>query len=81
MIYLYYRKSIDKMLLADTSPDPDWEKNSRDARHQCELYLPKKNIVFKNAFLTLVPAGKEQTLVAYALRVDAIGEPGDEYDD
>jgi len=28
----------------------------------------------------LVPAGKEQQLVAYALRINPIGEPGDEYD-
>ena len=68
------------MILVNTEPDPDWHKIGRD--HTCEIYLKKKDQVeFNWANLSLVPAGKEQSLVSYALRVNTIGEPGDEYDD
>ena len=67
------------MVLVNTEPDPDWAKNARD--HTCEIFLKHKKIEFEWANLSLVPKGKEQQIVSYALRVNPIGEPGDEYDD
>jgi len=67
MIYLYYRKSIDKMILVNTEPDKDWSKIGRD--HTCELYLEDPPI-FDRPLITLLRKGPEQDLVAYALRID-----------
>lgn len=79
MIFLYYRKSEDIMVLVNTEPDSDWKKLGRD--NTCEIYLKNKQIDFDWANLSLLPAGKEQNLVSYALRINIIGEPGDEYRD
>jgi len=70
MIYLYYRKSIDKMVLVNTEPDKDWNSLGRD--HTCELYL-KEPPIFDRPLITLMKRGDCQKLVAYALRIDPEG--------
>jgi len=70
MIYLYYRASIDQMILCNTEPSQEWKDITKLPDHQCELYLPTEKIEFHRANLTLVPKGKEQSLVSYALRIN-----------
>lgn len=78
MLYFYYRKSIDKMILCNTDPSDEWKENGRGGH--CELYI-EGEISFKNAFAKLIPEGEKQNLVRYAMLIEALGEPGDEYDD
>jgi len=65
-VFLYYRKSIDKMILVNTTPSEEWKKYGRD--HTCELYLTEP-IIFDRPIMSLEPEDK-QDLVKWALRID-----------
>jgi len=69
-VWLYYRKSIDKMVLLNDDPSKFWKDDTRD--HTCEIYI-KDKITFNNLIGSLVREGEGQEMVAYALRID----PGD----
>jgi len=64
MIYIYYRKSDDLMIMVDTEPEEDWKKNAR--QETCEFQI-KGDIIFDKAMCTLT---RDQDLVSYALRID-----------
>lgn len=74
-LWLYYRKSIDKMVLLNDEPSEEWKVGSRD--HTCELYI-RGNVQYENFCGTLVKKGtKGQNYVAYALQIPALGGPED----
>jgi hypothetical protein len=55
------------MVLYNDDPSKEWIEQGRD--HNCEIYV-QGQVEFSRANLTLVPAGPEQKLVRYALRID-----------
>ncbi len=65
-VYLYYRKSIDKMVLVNTEPDKDWKRLGKD--HTSELYLTE-SIIFDRPIMSLEPDTK-QNLVKWAIKID-----------
>jgi len=67
-VYLYYRKSIDKMVLVNTEPSEDWKKY-KTVPTWCELYITEP-IIFDRPLMSLVPRGAEQKLVAWAIKID-----------
>jgi len=67
-VFLYYRKSIDKMILVNTTPSEEWKKYGRD--HTCELYIETLPIIFDKAIMTLKRREREQPTVRYALEID-----------
>ncbi len=78
MLYLYYSSNRGMMLcntgpLSDISPER-WQGKRYD------LIIGGK-IIFNRPFITLAGPDKDQTFVQYAIRIDAVGEPGDEYED
>lgn len=67
-LWLYYRKSIDKMVLLNDDPCTDWKEVSRDK--DSELYLGG-SVTFTCHRGQLVKRGEGQDLVAWAHRIDA----------
>lgn len=69
-LWLYYRKSIDKMVLLNDNPSKEWSDNSREKN--CELYVGGK-VSFQGLHGRLIKRGHGQDLVSYAMGI----EPGD----
>ncbi len=67
-LWLYYRKTIDKMVLLNDDPSEEWKEKGRD--HTCELYVNGQVEIIQGS-ATLVSSGPEQRLVRYALRLEA----------
>ncbi len=76
MLYLYYSK-VKGMMLANTKPS-----NSSDLEWPDDYYrMQVGNIIFNRPFITLVGPSKDQVFARYAIQIDAVGKPGDEYED
>lgn len=75
-ILLYYRKSIDKMVLVNTKPSEEWKKN-KTVPKWCELYITEP-IIFDRPIMSLIPRGSEQNIVAWALKIDTMDEETDQ---
>ena len=76
MLYLYYSKSKG-MMLSNTEPSDSPEWRWQGSRYDMQV----GNIIFNRPFISLVGPSKDQTFVQYAIRIDAVGKPGDEYED
>ena len=77
MIILYYNPSEKRMIIRNTTPSKEWI-DIIDRTHTCQFFIERFTV--QKGFVSSANRGEGQNITGFALSIDIIGEPGDEYD-